>query len=139
MNEQQPYDKPGGPPGNKKALKHGAYGLKKRVETGLTTKNDYKRYTTLLDRWGLSPAEVEAMGMVGSTIELKAWQFLIAEDATGAYLFVKDNAPDEIETIIRLGRNASYQTDRATKDLLALADRLQSDRALDYEDILANE
>lgn len=117
----------GAPSNNSNAVKHNGYGLTKRLEAGLTTKDDYKRYVALLDKWGVTPAQVEASGMLGSAISAKAWQGLIAEDATGAYLFVKENSPDDLDTIIRLGKNAGYHLSKYAKDLLTLNDALHAD------------
>lgn len=112
--------------GNTNTVKHNGYGLQKRVQTGLTTKKDYSRFIALLDRWNLSPAEVESMGMLGSAIQAKAWQGLISEDATGAYLFVKENSAD-LELVTRLGRNAQYQLSKYSRDLLVLHQVLHGD------------
>ena len=119
-------DKRGAPVGNTNTQKHGAYGLKKRIETGLTTRDDYKRYIALLSRWGLTPADIEGMGMLGSAIEAKAWQGLVAEDATGAYLFVKETS-DDLDQIVKLGKYAGYHLSKYAKDLLTLHDALHAD------------
>lgn len=114
-------------PGNGSAIKHGAYGLEKRLQLGLSlTADEVKQKREILVQMSFDPDNLPA-GPLGIAIERTAANVLLAYRTEYAANWAAEHDPDAWPT---LAQRSGWRNDKVIGQLLELAKLQQSGDAL---------